>query len=100
MAASPYPGGGGPVTGRQQQLVSLPPMETALIIRFAHGQQQRQIARELGLNENVVKALTRSAFELLGATNNAHAVALAIGLGLVPHDCALTPVPQGGSHVR
>jgi DNA-binding CsgD family transcriptional regulator len=87
------------VTARQQ-LISLPPLETALVVRFAHGQQQRQIGREMGLNENTVKALTSSAYRLLGATNNAHAVALAIGLGLIPHDCAFTPVPQGGSHVR
>lgn len=66
------------MTGRQQ-LISLPPLETAVIVRFAHGQQQRQIGRELGLNENTVKA---------------------IGLGLIPGDCALTPIPQGGSHVR
>jgi DNA-binding NarL/FixJ family response regulator len=87
------------VTGRQQ-LISLPPLETALVVRFAHGQQQRQIGREMGLNENTVKALTSSAYQLLGATNNANAVALAIGLGLVPHDCALTPIPQGDNHVR
>lgn len=87
------------MTGRQQ-LHSLPPLETALVVRFAHGQQQRQIGREMGLNENTVKALTSSAFQLLGATNNANAVALAIGFGLIRHDCALTPIPQGGSHVR
>lgn len=85
---------------RSQALIELPPLETALVIRFAHGQQQKQIAREMGVTENTVKTLTRSAFELLGTASNANAVALAIGLGLIPVDVALTPIPQGAGHVR
>ncbi|WP_051966497.1 response regulator transcription factor [Kitasatospora mediocidica] len=77
------------MTGRPSlHLIELTDREAELITHYALGKQQRQIAKEMGVTENTVKSLTKSAFERLGAVNNANAVALAISLGLLPADIA------------
>lgn len=73
-----------------QHLIKLTDREAELITHFALGRQQRWIAMEMGVTENTVKSLTRTAFEHLGAVNNTNAVAIALGLGLIPADVALT----------
>lgn len=78
-------------------LVELTSQQTEVIVRLACGQDTSQIAREMRLTVHTVRSYTRDIFVRLGADNAAHAVALAIGFGLVPADVATTSTTAGGS---
>jgi DNA-binding CsgD family transcriptional regulator len=77
---------------------SLTARHLELIARLALGQQQRRIAAEMGVTENVVKNLTRTAMEALGGVNNANLVALAIAYGRLPANAATHPINLHGGH--
>ncbi|MFK0223778.1 response regulator transcription factor [Streptomyces vinaceus] len=59
---------------------------------MAAGHPNTEIARRLGISINTVKVHTRVAYRMLGANDRAHAVAIAIRLGLIdPHS---VPLPE------
>lgn len=62
---------------------SLSNQELQVLKRFSAGRQRKQIARDLGIAENTVKAYATSMREKLGATNATHAVALAFRAGVL-----------------
>lgn len=86
------------MTGRQQ-LIELTAAQTAVLTRVAWGLDFPQISKDLGVTVTEARLRHRGAMQQLGADNAAHAVALAIGLGLLPTDVATNPQP-GGPHVR
>lgn len=63
--------------------VRLSPRETDVLRLLADGSSNRQIARHLGIGEATVKGYLRSLFEKLGASDRAHAVALALRSRLI-----------------
>lgn len=86
------------MTGRPSaHLMELTPAQTEVLCRIARGQQQPQIAREMHVSVNTIKSHFRDIFIRLGADNAAHAVALSIGLELIPADVATTSTTAGGS---
>ena len=56
--------------------------ETQVLKDVAEGLSNKQIARRLGISEKTVRNQLVSIYDKLGATNRAHAVTLAIRLGL------------------
>lgn len=63
----------GPLTPRQRDVLNL----------LAQGLPNKAIGRELGIAERTVKLHVQGLFELLGASNRTHAVALARACGLL-----------------
>ncbi|MFJ6215111.1 response regulator transcription factor [Streptomyces sp. NPDC092296] len=81
--------------------IALAPREAQVIARYARGESQTQAAAGMGVSVHTVREYTRSAYERLGADSAAHAVALAIGLGLLPADVATNhTISEGDSRVR
>lgn len=60
------------------------PRATQILTLLADGRSYEQISRELFITKDTVKTHLRHAYEALGARNAPHAVALAIGTGLIP----------------
>lgn len=71
--ALPAKGRRGPLTQRQRQILEL----------LADGQSTHFAAETLGLSEETVKTHMKNVLSRLGARNRAHAVAVAIRLGLI-----------------
>ena len=72
------------VTGNPEDAtVVLSPRERDVLGLAAAGMENKQMARELGIAEATVKTYLASAYERLGATGRAEAVARAIRLGLI-----------------
>lgn len=63
---------------------------------LAQGLDHPQIADLFGISIRASRLLLRQAFDDLGASTGPHAVALAIGLGLIPADVATNPANQPG----
>jgi len=80
-------------------LIELTAQQAEVLTRVAWGWDQPKIARDLGLTVHTVRSQFREVLQRLGANDRAHAVALAIGLGLLPADVATNPQP-GGHRVR
>jgi DNA-binding NarL/FixJ family response regulator len=78
------------VTARQQ-LIELTTRQTEVLTRLAWGWDHPQVAKDLDTTVTATRTLGREAYVALGAENAAHAVALAIGLGLLPIDVATNP---------
>lgn len=79
------------MTGRPSaHLIDLTAHQARVLALIACGCDQPRIAKELGITVNTVRSHTRDIFVRLGADNNAHAVALAIGYDLLPADVAIS----------
>ncbi|MBI4260326.1 MAG: response regulator transcription factor [Actinobacteria bacterium] len=91
-------GGGGylqaeitrPVLARFARMAPMPeraphlsPRELDVLRLLAEGRSNRQMARDLGITEATVKGYLRELFEKLGASDRAHAVALALRTRLI-----------------
>lgn len=61
----------------------LSPRELDVLRLLAEGRSNRQMARDLGITEATVKGYLRELFEKLGASDRAHAVALALRTRLI-----------------
>jgi DNA-binding NarL/FixJ family response regulator len=57
--------------------------ETAVLKLAATGSSNKQIARELAISEQTVKGHMSNAFSKLGASDRAHAVAIAVQRGVI-----------------
>lgn len=68
---------------------SLLPMEARVIRLSAQGLTYAQIGARLDLSEAAVKSLMARARQRLQASSVGHAIAIAIGAGLVPADVAV-----------
>lgn len=62
----------------------------------AHGKSNPEIARELILHVETVKSHCRDIYDLLGARNRAHAVAIAYERGLLPHGTVASGKAEAG----
>lgn len=71
-----------------QHLIELTDKQTEVLTHMARGLGQPGIAKVMQINVNTVKSHLRGCLERLGADNGTHAVALAIGYGLLPADVA------------
>ena len=58
--------------------------EAEALVIAAKGENNREIAKAMGLSENSVKMFLKRAFFKLGASNRAEAVQLAVKRGLIP----------------
>jgi DNA-binding NarL/FixJ family response regulator len=85
------------VTARQS-LIELTGRQLEVLARLAWGWDHPQIAKDLKTTVTATRVLGREAYVALGADTAAHAVALAIGLGLLPLDVATNPQPSPGGH--
>jgi len=63
---------------RAEDLPDLAPRELEIVGLLAEGLADKQIAARLGLSESTVKSYLRSAYEKLGASDRAQAVAIAL----------------------
>jgi DNA-binding NarL/FixJ family response regulator len=70
-------------TGSAPVAPHLSPRERELLPLLAEGLLNKQIARHLGVSEATVKGYLRQLFEKLGASDRAHAVALALRSRLI-----------------
>ncbi|MEX1281126.1 MAG: response regulator transcription factor [Acidimicrobiia bacterium] len=61
----------------------LSPRETEVLQLVARGYENKQVARALGIGEATVKTYLSDAFERLGASGRAEAVAIGLRLGLI-----------------
>lgn len=61
-----------------EDVPTLAPRETEIVSLLAEGLADKQIAARLGLSESTVKGYLRSAYEKLGASDRAQAVAIAL----------------------
>lgn len=68
---------------------SLLPMEARVIRLSAQGLTYAQIGKRLDMSEAAVKSLMARARQRLQASSVGHAIAIAIGAGLVPADVAV-----------
>jgi DNA-binding NarL/FixJ family response regulator len=57
--------------------------ELQVLQQFSTGQQRHEIAASLGVTVNTIKTHANNAFNRLGASNAAHAVALAFRAGVL-----------------
>ena len=73
-----------------QHLIELTDKQAEVLAHMARGLGQPGIAREMQISVQTVRTHLRAAMERLGAVNGLHAVALAIGLGLLHDDVAIT----------
>ncbi|MDH3730859.1 MAG: response regulator transcription factor [Acidimicrobiia bacterium] len=78
----------GEVTGPLLKAVAsdetgLSPRELDVLRLVAAGSENKQVARELGLSEATVKSYLKSAYERLGVSSRAEAVAVALRRGLI-----------------
>lgn len=87
------------MTGHQQ-LIQLTDQQTTVLTRVAWGWSFPAISNDTGLSVRNARLVHRSTLQQLGADNAPHAVALAIGLGILPADVATNPTLPGGSRVR
>ena len=76
LPQSPAPGQQQPLSDRQRSVVQL----------LSAGADLAQIASELGIAESTARTHVRDALLRLGARNRAHAVALALAMGLIMPD--------------
>jgi DNA-binding NarL/FixJ family response regulator len=82
-------------TRQHARLIELPQHHVDVLTLIARGRDMPAIAKQLNLTVNVVRTVWRECLLRLGADNAAHAVALAIGLDLLPADVA-----TGGTDAR
>lgn len=71
-----------------QHLIELTDKQTETLTLMARGLGQPAIAKVMQISVNTVRHHLRISLERLGANNGAHAVALAIGYGLLHDDVA------------
>lgn len=57
--------------------------QVQVLAKLAQGHQRQDVARDLGLADNTVKWYAKTIFNKLGASNAAHAVALAFRSGVL-----------------
>lgn len=69
---------------------ALPRQEQQVLERMAQGLTNKSIGRQLGLAENTIKTYAQRLYRTLGATDRAHAVAIAYQRG---HLRLPTPCP-------
>ncbi|MGW2371769.1 hypothetical protein [Kitasatospora sp. NPDC001683] len=82
----------------RQRLIELEPQETSVLARVAWGWDMPAISKALDITVNAARTVNQAVHRKLGASNAAHAVALAIGLGLLPADVATNPATKPGGH--
>lgn len=75
----------GPLTVRQVEILRL----------VANGNSNREIARWLWIEPCSVQTVLRNAYRALGVDDRAHAVAVALRLGLIPLDAVTVPEALG-----
>ena len=83
--------------------VELTTAQTEVLTRIARGESQVRIAAEMHVAASTVRSHYREIYIRLGADNAPHAVALAIGLELLPADVAThhtTTITGGTTHAR
>lgn len=68
---------------------ALTPRQREILILMAHGLQNKDIAKRLGMLEGTVKVHVKSILQKLGVNNRTHAVVSGIRLGLVPSSVVL-----------
>lgn len=79
------------MTGRPSlHLIELTDKQTEVLSHLARGLDQPAISRVMQISPNTVRSHLRDSLVRLGAANGTHAVAIAIGLGLLPADVATT----------
>lgn len=79
------------MTGRpSQRLIELTDRQAETLQLMARGLGQPAISKVMQISVNAVRSHVRDCLIRLGADNGVHAVALAIGYGLLPADVALT----------
>jgi DNA-binding NarL/FixJ family response regulator len=61
----------------------LTPHQSRVLLHLAAGKQRHEVAAALGVTENTIKSHVTNAFNRLGASNAAHAVALAFRAGVL-----------------
>jgi DNA-binding NarL/FixJ family response regulator len=57
--------------------------QVQVLAKLAEGHQRQDVAREMGLAEDTIKCHAKTIFNKLGASNAAHAVALAFRAGVL-----------------
>ena len=80
--------------------VELTAVQTEVLARIARGESQAGIAEQMGVAVSTVRSHFREIYIRLGADNAPHAVALAIGYGLLPAGVATHTTTLGETHVR
>jgi DNA-binding CsgD family transcriptional regulator len=73
----------GPVDCERERPVQLTRREIEVLWLTMHGKKRPEIAADLGIRPDTVKKHADSARGKLGGANNAHAVAIAIHLGII-----------------
>lgn len=81
---------GGPLTARQVEVLRL----------VANGNSAAEIGRWLWIEPCSVQTVLRNAYRALGVNDRAHAVAVAIRLGLIPLDDVHVPAALSASQGR
>lgn len=72
-----------------ENVPALTPRQREILVLMAHGMQNKDIAKQLGMLEGTVKVHVKSILQKLGVNNRTHAVVTGIRMGLVPASVVL-----------